>query len=142
GVAVVVEAEENRRALAAARIAREQGTPLAVFPGRVSSPASSGSHLLLREGARLVRDAVDVLDLLYGADGRPTRDLPTPPVPELTPRLRAVREQIASGLDTPSELTANAAQPGAILAALGELELLGVIQRGDGGRYMVCDPLR
>ncbi len=140
-IAVVVEAEENRRALAAARMAREQGTPLAAFPGRVSSPASSGSHLLLREGARLVRDAADVLDLLYGADGGHTRQLSLTVAPELAPRLRAVREQIARGIDTPGELTANATQPGAILAALGELELLGVVQRGDGGRYMISDAL-
>jgi DNA processing protein len=138
-VAVVVEAEEHRRALAAARMARSQGSPLAVFPGRVSSPASSGSHLLLREGARLVRDAADVLDLLYGADEGSTRHTATTSLPELAPRLRAVCDQVAMGIDTPGELTAGAGQPGAVLAALGELELLGVVRRGDGGRYVICD---
>jgi DNA processing protein len=141
-VVVVVEAEENQRALAAARMALEQRTPLAAVPGRVTSPASSGSHVLLREGARLVRDAADVLDLLYGADGGSARRPAPPPLPELAPRLRAVRDQVARGLDTPGELTASAEQPGAILAVLGELELLGVVRRGDGGRYVICDARR
>ena len=113
-----------------------------MFPGRVSSPASSGSHLLLREGARLVRDATDVLDLLYDADEGGTRHTATPTLPELAPSLRAVRDRVARGIDTPGELTAGAGQPGAVLAALGELELLGVVRRGDGGRYVICDARR
>jgi DNA processing protein len=156
-VAIVVEAEESPRALAAARLARELGKTLAACPGLVSSRASAGSHALLREGARLVSDAADVLDLLYGVDapaaaagGDPERRgrgwSPPPPrlpaPPRLSARLRSVLEQVGAGVDTPGKLAAGAAEGGELLQALGELESLGLLRRGDGGRYLVCEARR
>jgi DNA processing protein len=153
-VAIVVEAEQNSRALAAARLARDLGRTLAACPGRVSSAASAGCHELLRDGARLVTDAGDVLDLLHEAGrgfrvgGRVGEDRakPSEPSPDsassLAPRLRAVLKQIGAGVDTPGKLTAGSAQPGELLGALGELESLGWLRRGDGGRYVICQPGR
>jgi DNA processing protein len=147
-VAIVVEAEESPRALAAARLAAGLGKTLVACPGRVSSRASSGSHLLIREGATLIRDAADVLDLLYGV-GSPAaaqaRDLagrgghePGPPPAPLSAKLRAVLEQVGAGVDTPGKLTAGSADDGELLQALGELESMGLLRRGDGGRYLAC----
>jgi predicted Rossmann fold nucleotide-binding protein DprA/Smf involved in DNA uptake len=147
-VAIVVEAEENPRTLAAPRLAAGMGKTLVACPGRVSSRASSGSHLLLREGATLVRSAADVLDLLYGIDcpaAPATRDVrgrrrhePGPPPAPLSAKLRAVLEQVGAGVDTPGKLTAGSADPGELLQALGELESIGLLRRGDGGRYLAC----
>jgi DNA processing protein len=152
-VAIVVEAEESPRTLAAARLAAGLGRTLVACPGRVSSRASSGSHLLIREGATLVRGAADVLDVLYGIDppaaphapATPPRTLPGrgrhEPGPRRTPlpaKLRAVLEQVGAGVDTPGKLTAGSADPGELLQALGELESLGLLRRGDGGRYLAC----
>lgn len=150
-VAIVVEAEESPRTLAAARLAAALGTTLVACPGRVSSRASSGSHLLIREGATLVRDAADVLDLLYGIGapaspearevarhaGRRAHERDPPP-PPLSAKLRWVLEQVGVGVDTPGRLTAGSADPGELLQALGELESLGLLERGDGGRYLAC----
>jgi DNA processing protein len=147
-VAIVVEAEGSPRTLAAARLAAGLGKTLVACPGRVSSRASSGSHLLIREGAKLVRDAADVLDLLYGvgssaaaaardAAGRDGREAGPPPAP-LSAKLRAVLEQVGAGVDTPGKLTAGSADAGELLQALGELESIGLLRRGDGGRYLAC----
>jgi DNA processing protein len=146
-VAIVVEAEESPRALAPARLALGLGKTLAACPGRVSSRASSGAHVLLRGGAQLVRDAHDVLDLLYGVgpgeSTSPVRD----PVSagsagahprRLSPKLREVLAQVGAGVDTPGKLTAGSADPGELLQALGELESIGLLRRGDGGRYLAC----
>lgn len=153
-VAIVVEAEKDPRTLAAARLAAGLGTTLVACPGRVSSRASSGSHLLIREGATLVRDAADVLDLLYGVGSRVAAEAgdvaghggreagpPTPP-PPLSAKLRAVLEQVGAGVDTPGKLTAGSADPGELLQALGELESIGLLKRGDGGRYLACSARR
>ncbi len=144
-VAIVVEAEEKPRALASARLALGLGKTLAACPGRVSSRTSSGAHVLLREGAQLVRDAHDVLDLLYGVDpSQATVKDPVnagsagPPLPRLSAKLRAVLEQVGAGVDTQGKLTAGSADPGELLQALGELEAIGLLRRGDGGRYLAC----
>jgi DNA processing protein len=137
-VVVVVEAEESPRALA-------------VCPGRVTSRASSGAHVLLRDGAQLVRDARDVLDLLYGVG--PGESLSTvrdpanagsagSPQPRLSAKLREVLAQVGAGVDTPGKLTAGSAHPAELLQSLGELESIGLLKRGDGGRYLACKAWR
>jgi DNA processing protein len=140
-VTLVVEAHEGPRELAAATIARSLGKSVAAVPGRVTSRAACGCHALLRDGARLVRDAADVLELLYEADGvTPVRlGHPTsgPSLAELEPRLRAVLERIGAGEDTPGRLAEGQHDAAEVLRALGELELLGLLSRGDGGRYVV-----
>jgi DNA processing protein len=139
-VMVVVEAEDGTRELAGARIAQSLGRAVAAVPGRVTSRASWGSHALLGEGAQLVTGAGDVLDLLFDA-GRPTRS-PRNRQPRLEARLQGVLERVAAGLDTPQKLIGGAnEQAGELLQALSELELIGLLSRGDGGRYVPCSPL-
>lgn len=146
---VVVEAGESPRELMAARLASELGRPVAAVPGRVTSPCSRGTHALLMRGAHLVRDARDVLELLGGAPtGAPGEPL-TPPAPALTPRLRAVLDRVAAGEDTIAKLTtaqgraahgrdAQGRDAASTIVALAELELAGLVVRGDGGRYVAC----
>jgi len=141
-VTLVVEAYERPRELAAARIARSLGRTVAAVPGRVTSPAACGCHALLRDGARLVRDAGDVLELLYDVDGQApgqpaSRAATAVPVVELEPRLQVVLERVGAGEDTPGKLAGEHDDAAEVLRALSELELLGLLSRGDGGRYLV-----
>jgi DNA processing protein len=138
-VTVLVEAEDSARELAGARLAQALGRTVAAVPGRVTSRASCGSNALLREGAQLVGGAADVLDLLYEAE-RPA-PAPSDPQPRLEPRLRCVLESVGAGLDTPQRLIGGANDPGELLQALSELELMGLLARGDGGRYVPRDAL-
>jgi DNA processing protein len=59
---VIVEAADKSGALITARLAAEQGREVFAVPGPVDSPASAGSLFLLREGAKLVRGADDILE--------------------------------------------------------------------------------
>jgi DNA processing protein len=133
-VTVVVEAEDSIRALAGARVAQALGRTVAAVPGRVSSRASGGSHALLREGAALVGGPADVLDLLCDAE-RPARTSRDPQA-RLEARLQAVLASVGAGMDTPQKLIGGASDPGELLQALSELELMGLLARGDGGRYV------
>jgi DNA processing protein len=150
---VVVEADEDPAELQGARIARALSRTVAAVPGRVTSPVSRGTHALLMDGAALVRGPGDALELLY-AEGTP-RDLydarrstgagqnttAGSRTTALVPRLQATLEQVGAGLDTPAKLAAASADAGEALLALGELELMGLLTRGDGGRYVPRESL-
>jgi DNA processing protein len=137
-IVIVVEAHERPTELLHARLAATAGATIAAVPGRVSAPAARGPHQLLREGALLVRDPQDVLDVLYGVGVHRA----TVSRPAQGGRLQAVLDQVGSGNDTVAKLTAGDALEGApareVLVALAELELGGAVTRGDGGRYVVC----
>lgn len=156
-LSVVVEARETPEELAAAVVAKSLGRAVAAVPGRVSSPLSRGTNALLIDGASLVRGPRDVLELLY-ALGTPRPGDPTaattaarPPVTScdgdadqhagMRPPLRAVLERVAAGYDTPDKLTRAGVGSREVLPALSELELTGLLTRGDGGRYLPRDPL-
>ncbi len=134
GLTVVVEAADSQRELTGARLAQALGRVVASVPGRVTSPASSGTHALLREGAHLVRGPQDALELLCGPE-TPERPAPTEEPVGLEPRLKAILELVGAGRDTPEKLD-GVCDPGGLLLALSELELMGLLTRGDGGRYV------
>jgi DNA processing protein len=140
-VTVVVEALDSAAELAGARMARNHGRVLAAVPGRVTSPLSSGPNALLASGARLVGDPADVLELLCMEDeprGRP----PQVRCVELSERLLRVMNHVGAGRDTPSRLSVDGMDTGEVLLALSELEVMGLLARGDGGRYIPTEPLR
>jgi DNA processing protein len=141
---VVVEADERPAELACARIARDLGGTVAAVPGRVTSPLSRGTHALLIDGAALVRGPEDALELLsrLGAPAARTRSqAAVEPGVNLTRRLRFTLERVGAGEDTPDKLIGRGEDAGDVLLALSELEVNGLLARGDGGRYVPRDPL-
>lgn len=139
-IVIFVEAEQEARELKLAQLAHVLGKPIGAVPGRVTSASSQGTNGLLRDGAGLVRGAGDALDLLYraGSTWRATHDRAhATPTLHLRPRLRELARAIGEGRDTVAKLTLDG-RPDAVLAELAELEIKGVVRRGDGGRYVPC----
>jgi DNA processing protein len=137
---VVVEADDTSRELTGAHLACSTGRPVAAIPGRVTSAASRGTHALLIAGAQLVRGPADVLELLYEAAAG-NRAPEHSEQAKLEPRLRSTLESVGAGSDTPGRLIGDGADAGDVLLALSELELMGLLTRGDGGRYVPREPL-
>jgi DNA processing protein len=61
---LVVEAPAQSGAMISARLAGEQGKDVFAVPGSIESPASSGCHQLIKEGASLTESADDILNML------------------------------------------------------------------------------
>jgi DNA processing protein len=132
---IVVEAGERSGSLITAAVAEDLGRPLGAVPGRVTSALSTGTNALLARGARVIRNAGDVLDAMFGAGVRtvPAQTLFEPASAEL----RDLLDALGAGEDTLGALVASGRSLETTLAALAELELGGRIRREAGGRYVV-----
>ena len=126
---LVVEAALRSGSLITARLASEAGREVFAIPGSIHSPQSRGCHALIRQGAKLVESAADILEEL-----RPQGALLPTTAPEepTDPLLEALGHDPVS-LDA---LGARTGWPAQVLSAkLLELELDGHVARLPGGLY-------
>jgi DNA processing protein len=132
---LVVEATLSSGSLITARLAGEQGRDVFAVPGSIHSPFAKGCHKLIREGAKLVETAGDILDELYPQRTQ-TRD--APPTKERRPHDDAHPLLAAMGYD-PVGVDALVARmnvaPEAITAELVTLEFAGEIAALPGGYW-------
>jgi DNA processing protein len=131
---IVVEAGTRSGSLVTAMYARELHRPLGAVPGRVTSELATGPNDLIRGGATLIRNAQDVLDELFGEGVVTYQETLRPP---LTGELERLLSAIGAGHDTLAALTRHGFAPQQALTGLSELELLGYLRRGPGGRFEV-----
>ena len=74
---IVVEATRRSGSLITARLAGEQGRDVFAVPGSPLDPRADGPNHLIREGATLIRNADDVLEILMTFSGTSLRESPT-----------------------------------------------------------------
>lgn len=130
---VVVEASEKSGSLITARCAMEQGRDVMAVPGSVLTGRNRGSHSLLKDGAKVVETADDVLDELGWPAARSAVQASGKSLPD-DPLLVHMEPGEMYGLDELVETTGTTASK--LLPRLMELELLGLVRAAGGGRFM------
>lgn len=138
---IVIEAAERSGSLITARLANECGREVFAVPGRVDSPLSFGAHLLIRQGATLVRDLDDVLAEIAPALRARAGDAPRT-AGEAAPAADAatgrVVELLRNGPASIDELIAGVGSSAAeTLAILLDLELQGAVRQVGNGQFQL-----
>jgi DNA processing protein len=124
---LVVEASVQSGSLITARMALEQGREVFAIPGSIHSPQSRGCHALIKQGAKLVENAQDILEEL-GYSNIPATSETSPEHPLF----------VHLGFD-PLDLESLAQRSGLTIAELSaillQLELDGFVASLPGGLY-------
>lgn len=128
---LVVEAAVQSGSLITARLAVEAGREVFAIPGSIHSPQARGCHALIRQGAKLVESAQDVLEELPPLGGVAAATAPAPQAPADVPHERqALLDTMGFDPVSLDALMARTGWPAAALnAALLELELDGHVAR-------------
>jgi len=131
---LVVEAALQSGSLITARLAGEQGREVFAIPGSIHSPLSRGCHQLIRQGAKLVETAADILEEL----GESLIAQPDAPIASDTDPLLAALGYAPCVLDDLASRTGLPAEQ--LLPRLLELELAQKIACLPGNRYQRLGP--
>jgi len=135
---VVVEASEQSGSLITAACALEQGREVIAVLGNVLSGRNRGAHALIRDGAKIVESADDIVEELgwVAWPGAPpaAASTDTSATSSGDPLLHLMRAGEPYDLDGLARSTGVEAMR--LLPRLLELELRGLVQRIEGGRFM------
>ncbi len=133
---VLIEAADKSGALISARHAAEQGREVFAVPGNVDSPASAGTLQLLRDGAKLVRHAEDILEDLGALAPIGLGDVrPSATPSNLDPFQQRIWEALSEELAFDELVIQLAVSAEELTRSLMMLELRKAIRRLPGNRY-------
>jgi DNA processing protein len=135
---VVIEASDKSGSLITASCAAEQGRDVMAVPGNVLSGRNKGGHALIRDGAKIVECADDIVaELGFGppvslaaaaqASDKGSTSSEDPVLRRMDTACAYDIDALAAacGLDVPR-----------LLPRLADLELRGLVRRVGGGRFM------
>ncbi len=145
---LVVEAAPRSGSLITARLAMEQGREVFAIPGSIHNPLARGCHRLIRDGARLVEAADDILEELAGllpvgqirpAPSADSAEGSAEPSPDEDPEYARLRQSMGYDPVTLDMLVQRSGlTPEQVSSMLLLMELRGQVESAPGGRYTLA----
>lgn len=141
---VVVEAGQRSGSLITAALALEQGREVFAVPGNVESLKSSGTHRLIKQGAKLVEHIQDILDEIHlpGETNDPGQDESPGIVTQLPVGLTPEEKQIYALLEgrtlhADEIVRLSGLGISSVLVLLLQMELKGLVKQWPG-KFFSC----
>ncbi len=140
---VVIESAKSGGSMITARFAAEQGKEVFALPGRVDQVQSQGCLDLIRDGATLVRNAIDVVQELLPTIGNPEVQEPQGEAHDngldslLEEEERTIMNVLAQGelIDVDRLIDLTGIPLSQIVPALSMLEIKGMARKRHDGTY-------
>ena len=136
---VVVEATRRSGSLITARLAAEQNREVFAVPGSIQSFKSTGTHTLIKQGAKLVEHAQDIVEEIapYSRDNGRPNDTKPDKTDKQTPMLTGDEARVYNLLEPYPVHIDNlirkiSMEPGKLSSILLKLELEGLVQQSPG----------
>jgi DNA processing protein len=137
---VVIEANEKSGSLITAACALEQGREVMAVPGNVLSGRNRGAHALIRDGAKIVECADDIVEELWGCErlGGVEANALSSTSSAVSADPIVGRMEAGQAYDVDDLASLSGLESVRLLSCLIELELQGRVRRVGGGRFMRC----
>jgi DNA processing protein len=136
---VIVEAAKRSGSLITARLAGEQGREVFAVPGSPLDPRTEGANALLKQGATLVTEAADIIDVIEPILGRPIEQpveepehVPAGAEPDDDARSRVVALLGPTPVAIDDLVRLSHSSPAIVRMVLLELEIAGRLERHGG----------